>query len=62
MSNVVKKIMEEDGMGVGLAEGAMRRMTIVSDGSGSIVNPNLAGAPSPTLVRLELTLRFILPS
>ena len=43
--------MEEDGMGVGLAEGAMRRMTMVSDGSGSIVNPNLAGAPRPTLVR-----------
>ena len=38
-------------MGVGLAEGAMRRMTMVSDGSGSIVNPNLAGAPRPTLVR-----------
>ena len=40
-------------MGVGLAEGAMRRMTMVSDGSGSIVNPNLAGAPRPTLVSGE---------
>ena len=39
--------MEEDGNAVGLAEGAMKRMTMVTDGSG-LVNPNL-NVPRPTL-------------
>ena len=40
--------MEETGNAVGLAEGAMKRMTMVSDGGG-LVNPNL-NVPRPTLV------------
>ena len=48
MDDVVKKIMEESGNAVGLAAGAVKRMTMVSDGGG-IVNPNL-GVPRPTLV------------
>ena len=46
--DIVKKIMEETGNAVGLAEGAMKRMTMVSDGGG-LVNPNL-NVPRPTLV------------
>ena len=40
--------MEEEGNAVGLAAGAMKRMTMVSD-SGGLVNPNL-NVPRPTLV------------
>ena len=40
--------MEEEGNAVGLAAGAIKRMTMVSDGGG-LVNPNL-NVPRPTLV------------